>query len=200
MLPCCLTVHELRTPCTSPNAINDINSAYFWQRPSSCTLRLKISTSVDHWKSTQKESTPDLIMKWKPTVPLHANTRQLFLLCGNRTSGALLGQTSNWCGDYVQKQVPACLAYLFRNNIPSDANQLTAQIVPLNSISMHRYEPQVWLQSCLNEHTYTARSSINNDAQDTVVNRNNKKRNARITDCGRCAEMRKETVAMGFGE
>jgi len=65
---------------------------------------------------------------------------------------------------------------------------------------MHRYEPQVGLQSCLTEHMYTARSSRNNEAQDTVVNRHNKKRNARITDCRRRAEMRKETVAMGFGE
>jgi hypothetical protein len=72
-------------------------------------------------------------------------------------------------------------------------------MVPLNSISKHQYEPQVWLQSCLNKHTYTARSSRNNEAQDTAVNRNNKKRNARITDCRRRAEMRKETVAMGFG-
>jgi hypothetical protein len=47
---------------------------------------------------------------------------------------------------------------------------------------------------------YTARSGRNNEAQDTVANRNNKKRNARITDCKRRAEMRKETVAMGFGE
>jgi len=70
----------------------------------------------------------------------------------------------------------------------------------MNSISMHRYEPLVWLQSYLKEHTYTARSSRNNEAQDTVVNRNNKKRNARITDCRRRAEMRKETAAMGFSE
>jgi len=32
---------------------------------SSWTLRLKISTSVDHLKGTQKESIPDLIMKWR---------------------------------------------------------------------------------------------------------------------------------------
>ena len=100
----------------------------------------------------------------------------------------------------AEREVNACSAYLFRSNIPSNANQLIAQMVPLNSISTHRYEPQVWLQSCLNEHTYKARCMRNNEAQDTVVNRNNKKRHARITDCRRRAEMRKETVAMGFGE
>jgi hypothetical protein len=105
MLTCCLMAHELRTPCTSQKyhqrQLRRLPSTSKFY--SSRTLRLQISIPVDHWKSTKMEGPPDL-MKWKPTVPLHANTRPVFLLHRNRTSGALLGLMSNWSGDYVKKQ------------------------------------------------------------------------------------------------
>ena len=69
------------------NAIDDDNCADCWQRPSSnipelCAYGFPLPT--------------DLMMKWKLTVSPHANTRPVFLLRGNRTSGVLLGQMSNW--------------------------------------------------------------------------------------------------------
>lgn len=191
MLTCCLTAHELRTPC------------YVSKMPSTTTTaqtagNVQVPTFLN---SAPTDSHSRLTWWWNESW-LYRRMQTLgpySFSAGIEQAVYCWDKCPTGCWLRAEIGVTACLAYLFRSNIPSDANQLTAQMVPLNSISMHQYEPQVWFQSCLNEHTYTARSSRNNEVNDTVVNRNGKKRNVRDTGHRRRAEMRKETVEMGFG-
>jgi hypothetical protein len=57
----------------------------------STTLHLTISIFLDYWRSSLKENTSDMMMRWKLRC-VSANTNPLFLLHGNWMCGILLEQ------------------------------------------------------------------------------------------------------------